>query len=454
MLAERLGTSPLPATLVVSAHERDKVVSADIHGIVSRILTKPVEPSTLFNAVNASVAVLTGQYGHVIGASRLDALQGQWLQGVRILLVDDSDINLEVARRLLEKEGAQVETCVNGQEAVQALAATQRPGATPFDAVLMDVQMPVMDGYEATARIRQDLGLADLPIIALTAGALSEERRRAEAAGMNAFLTKPLDPSLLVRTVHAHVGKAQGTPLKAPDIVAPRLQSTDTQWPEMQGVDTATAMKLLQGNSTLFLELMQRMVHDHCSAGFLLSDGDSPEAFATLLARVHKLRGSAGMLGASGINALTADLETQLRGIQNNWHPGATVPPGVMDLLQSLNEMLRQLQAEFESVLAIWGKANELAPTAEEPAQPPATSDLSDADLQRIDALLQLLGRQDLAALTEMETLAPELTRWAGRGAVHTLQQAVNRLDFAEASRILSDLISSTESHGAFGGHS
>jgi CheY-like chemotaxis protein len=118
------------------------------------------------------------------------------LQGVRILLVDDSDINREIGARVLEREGATVETCANGREAVERL----REGAD-FDAVLMDIQMPVMDGYEATRRIRADLGLTALPILALTAGALSEERRKAEAAGMNEFLTKPLDPLVLVRTL-------------------------------------------------------------------------------------------------------------------------------------------------------------------------------------------------------------------------------------------------------------
>lgn len=454
MLAERLGDSQLPATLVVSAHERDKVASADTHGVVNRILTKPVEPNTLFNAVNASIAALTGHQGQVIGASSLDGMQGHWLKGVRILLVDDSDINLEVARRLLEKEGAWVETCANGQEAVRAVAATQGTGTTVFDAVLMDVQMPVMDGYEATARIRQDLGLVHLPIIALTAGALSEERRRAEAAGMNAFLTKPLDPNLLVRTVHAHVGKAQGKPLKASGSVSPHPQAVDTQWPEIQGIDTATARKLLQGDSNLFLDLTQRMVRDHGSTSFLLSVGDTPEALATLLARVHKLRGSAGMLGANAVHALTTDLETQLRDLQSKWHTGAEVPPGVINLSQSLNDALRQLQADFEGVLIARSKDTKSTLSADEPTQTRATGTLSEASLQRMHAVLQLLDRQDLAALTEMETLAQELTQWMGSEAVHTLQQAVNRLDFAEASRLLSGLISSTADHGAFGGNS
>ena len=134
------------------------------------------------------------------------AAQDQALRHLNLLLVDDSEINLEVAAGLLQREGARVCLARTGREALDALRAT--PDA--FDAVLMDLQMPEMDGLEATRRVRSELGLAELPIIALTAGALAEERQLAFAAGMDAFLTKPLDPERLVRTVHDCVHKAAG----------------------------------------------------------------------------------------------------------------------------------------------------------------------------------------------------------------------------------------------------
>lgn len=440
-VADRLGTATLPATLVVSAHERHKVASADTHGIVNRILAKPVEPSTLFNAVNASVAALTGKYGHVINASRLGAMDGLWLEGVRILLVDDSDINLEVGRRLLEKEGATVATCVNGHEAVQAVAAMQGPGTLQFDAVLMDLQMPVMDGYEATARIRQQLGLTQLPIIALTAGALSEERRRAEAAGMNAFLTKPLDPALLVRTVHAQVGMKLLAPLKASDGRSPHPQTVNTQWPEIDGIDTANAMALLQGDLKLFLELMRRLVNENSSTDFSLSDDYTPEVMATLLARVHKLRGSAGMLAARALHALATDLEAQLWNMQKGWHEGAAVAPGVGSLLQALNDSLGQLRADFERVASQGITVMPPSSLTDQSNETTSKSTISESDLQRIQAFIQLLDRQDLAALTEMQSLAPDLARWMGDQANHRMQQAISNLDFAKAISLLTSFM-------------
>src|SRR5690606_9621674 len=125
----------------------------------------------------------------------------EWLRDVRVLIVDDSAINLELATFILSREGAVVHTCGNGALALEYL----RAHADEVDVVLMDVQMPVMDGNQATIQLRSELGLTDLPVIALTAGALQSERQRSLDAGMNDFLVKPLDPELLVRTVRKYV---------------------------------------------------------------------------------------------------------------------------------------------------------------------------------------------------------------------------------------------------------
>jgi PAS domain S-box-containing protein len=122
------------------------------------------------------------------------------LSGVRVLVVDDYDLNLIVTRRILEQAGAQVAVANNGQEAYETLEREPRA----CDVVLMDVQMPIMDGYEATRRIRSDLGLLNLPIIALTAGALSSERQRGTAVGMDDFIIKPFSATTLIASVLRH----------------------------------------------------------------------------------------------------------------------------------------------------------------------------------------------------------------------------------------------------------
>lgn len=439
MLAERLGASALPATLIVSAHERDQVASHDQTGIVNRILTKPINPSTLFNAVNASVAEYTGNHDHVIATTRLDSMRGHWLQGLRILLVDDSDINLEVARRLLEKEGATVELRTNGREAVEALRGALSSQTFAYDAVLMDVQMPIMDGYEATSIARRELGLTDLPIIALTAGALSEERRRAEAAGMNAFLTKPLDPALLVRTLHMHVSKRRGAPVAVAVGGIATKSTSAPHWPDIEGIDAAVSMKLLQGDADLFVDLLQRFVSDYGKADFELPAGHTPEERAAFIARVHKLRGSSGMLGANALHAIASTLEAQLRDLDHQPLERTLLDESVASSIASLNSALLTLAAASSETRDAFAKNAAMARPSV-PAIGPAVQapTMDEAGLEKIYAFVQLLERQDLAAMGEVDALASDLSALLGEENLAVLLEAIHTLDFASALRTIS----------------
>ncbi|MBW8846281.1 MAG: response regulator [Burkholderiales bacterium] len=155
-------------------------------------LRLPADVSSLFDAVHAALAERGAAQSLLASARGASAVQ--LLPGVRVLVADDSSINLEVAQRILEQEGAQVTLAQDGADAVARLRAEPEG----FDAVLMDVQMPVLDGLAAARAIRTELGLAALPILALTAGALLSERQRALDAGMNGFVSKPFDPAGLV----------------------------------------------------------------------------------------------------------------------------------------------------------------------------------------------------------------------------------------------------------------
>ena len=134
------------------------------------------------------------------------SMDASTLQGMRVLLVEDNDLNLEIAQFLLENAGMKVTTARNGQQAVDTFAAAA-PGS--FDAILMDVMMPVMDGYEATRTIRRldHLDAGSIPILAMTANAFTEDRRRAYEAGMNEHLTKPLETELVLKALAKYVKK-------------------------------------------------------------------------------------------------------------------------------------------------------------------------------------------------------------------------------------------------------
>jgi PAS domain S-box-containing protein len=234
----------------------------------------------------------------VVQALHPESGAGPALRGVRVLLVDDYDINLQVTRRILEQFGADVRLAGNGLEAFDRLRA--EPQA--FDIVLMDVQMPILDGYEATRRIRAELGLLDLPIIALTAGALSSERGRAAAAGMDEFIIKPFDTPTLVASVmrHARGRRPPAAPLPAPKARQP--SEAPGWWPKIEGIDSADARGRWCEDVDLFRSMLGRCLDE-------FSDIDAPAEPDVQTARLHKLRGGAAMLGAKAVQQLAADAE-------------------------------------------------------------------------------------------------------------------------------------------------
>jgi len=221
------------------------------------------------------------------------------LDRLHVLIVDDSDINLEVTKRILEKSGAEVSLAGNGLEAFEML----RESPHQFDVVLMDVQMPVLDGHQATRRIRTELGLVDLPIIALTAGALSSERQRALAAGMDDFIVKPFDSRTLAQSIlrHTRVSGA-GSPAKTPTRERASVPQQES-WPIVAGIDAQAARPRLCGDVTLFQSSLDRLLEQYRD----ITDLDAAthtDALELLGARMHKLSGIASTLGATRIQEI------------------------------------------------------------------------------------------------------------------------------------------------------
>jgi PAS domain S-box-containing protein len=226
------------------------------------------------------------------------------LLGVRVLAVDDSDINLEVTKRILELEGAQVWLANNGQEALEFLQVERRG----VDVVLMDVQMPVLDGYDATRQIRLNPRFRDLPIIALTAGALISERQRATAAGMDDFIIKPFDAETLVESILRNVKPASKRVGEQIDHSPERRAPAAVPWPEIEGIDSSDVRERLNDDVGLFLSLLKRLL-DEYSLVSIPAAGEEMAALSAHAGRMHKLRGSASMLGAKAILKLAGEAE-------------------------------------------------------------------------------------------------------------------------------------------------
>lgn len=202
----------LPKTIFVSATGRESYYNQVNQLGIKNFLVKPINQSLMFDAVMNALQGTESKHAQVSQEGD-DGRKHQWaLVNKRILLVEDNEINQMVAKDILEQAGVQVSIAANGEEALKHVQANK------FDAVLMDIQMPVMDGYQTTELLRQTYSSSDLPIIAMTANALRGDRERSIESGMNDYISKPIDPTLLLETLEKWLlGKSRKTIEPAPE---------------------------------------------------------------------------------------------------------------------------------------------------------------------------------------------------------------------------------------------
>ncbi|MDX7821201.1 response regulator [Aeromonas caviae] len=278
-----------PIIIMATAYSQDELMHRPGSDQVDLVLHKPVTGSSLYNAV---ARLIHEKREHVepleSGQRRLR------LPGVHILLVDDSDINLEVATRLLHREGAEVITAIDGERALACLADPARR----IDLVLMDVQMPVMDGYEATRRLRLLPGREETPVLALTAGVFKDQREAALASGMNDFIAKPLDVEQLIATLLRYL----------PDCVLP-LTVSDEPLPHepVAGIDIDTGLRNW-GEASVYLKYLRRFRDDYMTVGTVLPDYIAQHETDAAASLTHKLKGVAGSLSLTDVARISAEL--------------------------------------------------------------------------------------------------------------------------------------------------
>jgi CheY-like chemotaxis protein/nitrogen-specific signal transduction histidine kinase/HPt (histidine-containing phosphotransfer) domain-containing protein len=408
---ERGTDEELQSLIVVAGSPQSYLAHKENMRPADVLLLRPVTSSALFNAINLAVSRRPESIDRVFESTNFDELHAQWLSGVRVLVVDDSDINLEVAQRILEKQGAVVATCSDGSSALEHLRQYHRD----VDLVLMDVQMPVLDGNEATRRIRGELGLESLPVVALTAGALVGERQRSLDAGMNDFVSKPFDPQVLIRKVRRLVEQVRGAPL--PMVFEDRRAVAESvARPFMKSVDAGIVQQMFGEDITLFKSLLGRMLKDYADLALPVPCAADDEVHRRVLGdRAHKLKGSAGMIGATQVMRYAGALERVL-------HEGRSAE--VIDAnLRKLSVALTTLREESADMLG-----------AETPMRMAA-----EFDAAGLEELKVLLETQNLAAVDQFAALSPALAAILDAARFESLQRAVDDLDFQTGADLLRD---------------
>jgi CheY-like chemotaxis protein len=413
-LAAALGPLQVPTAVMITAHELERLEATEHAQLPDSVLLKQVSSSELFNAVNAAVIKRGGRSDLVLEASLVDRAPVAWLPGVHVLLVDDSDINLEVAGAILRRQGAVVSTANNG---AAALAWLNDP-AHRADIVLMDIQMPVMDGHEAIREIRKQPRLLELPVVALTAGALLRERNKALASGMNDFLTKPFDPENIVRVVRQQVELSRGAALGTSVRADPRDKS---DWPAIEGIDIADVRARLSDNLDVFLSGLRRLLEDYGEWQTPPQVPASPAARDALGRRIHKLAGSSGVIGARRIHELAKAIEQRLRSAHDE---------GLASRFDALSRELVQLARAAAPHLDIADHDKQAAEAVERQHEHP----LDPAGLVK---LREQLAQNEFAVLTTFKALAPALRAALADAIYRRIEQAVSGLDFKSALEAL-----------------
>jgi PAS domain S-box-containing protein len=396
-----------PAMVMVTAFGREEVRNEAERLGVDGFLTKPITKSML---VDTLVRLFADAGEGAAAAAAAGDESPTLLQGMRVLLAEDNEINQQIAVELLEGVGASVTVASNGREAVEHLDR----GPSAYDVVLMDLQMPEMDGYQATRLIRSDARFAGVPVIAMTAHATVEEKQSCLAAGMVDHVAKPIDPGALFEALRRHYKPGGPPPSHQEGAAALEAHAGDGNGdiPPIEGLNSADGLRRVGGNVRLYRKLLLQSRDDFRTASDrtreLLASGDV--AAARRLA--HTIKGVAGNLGAERLRDVAAALEFELKG---------EVPGDVEAHLEALGSAAAELLPGLEA----------LDGAAAAPQAAPQTS----VDPALVEPVLRDLARclkdDDMAAEAALKRLEELLG--ASSEDVARMRECVDNLEFAEA---------------------
>ncbi|PHV11762.1 response regulator [Chitinimonas sp. BJB300] len=389
------GLQQIPLIVLVTAFGREEVRHRAEQAAIDGFLLKPVNRSSLFD----TLITLFGSKEAEVAVPASTPAKVQGLDGIRILLVEDNEVNQQIAAELLQGIGLSIEVAGNGQEALDKL---HRQGPDYYAMVFMDLQMPVMDGHEATLAIRADRRFDALPIVAMTAHAMVEERERCLREGMQDHISKPIEPDTLYACAHRWVNK---------QTIAPTQPPAQVGLPQLAGLDSQDGLRRVAGNMKLYRKLLgqysERFLHSAARIHDLLdTDREAAEREA------HSIKGVSANLGAHDIAALAGVIEA---GIVANG-TAASLGEAIQTLERALQPLCQGLTQWFTA------------------AATPVTTALGLVEVvKQLDSQLQSQN-QAAHALVEQHTT---LLRQGLGHAFAAVEQAVAERDYAAAHALL-----------------
>ena len=419
--ADAAGIDATPACIMVTAFHREALLEAarqrDLP--LDGVLNKPISASTLLDQI-AFV------FGGVTGQSRKTQRQSSYrdderaLRGAWLLLVEDNEVNQEVAQHILNDAGIRVDIAGNGAIALAKIAENA------YDGVLMDCQMPVMDGYQATRKLRQDPRYSNLPVIAMTANAMVGDKEKCLDAGMNDFIAKPIDVAQLFGTLARWIAPA--TPQEMAAVVA----QPEAELPVIAGLKMAEAMRRVGGNAALMRKLLDRFVETQFDAMQRIVAAIENNQLETAIREAHTLKGLAGNIGAGGLADSAARVEHLL---SLGSHDG--LPQALAACTLALDELVPKI------VLAMQSRGNAVE------AGGAAVAHVAPVDRAYLEAglreLSQLLQQDDAQAVKHLDGIGPVLVAAGQAEHARQLKRMLGQYDFEGALAQLGEVADALE---------
>lgn len=406
-----------PKVILISAHSREDMMTKPGAEYLSGFLPKPITPSDLLDMIMIAYGKESQPHRRIRKSFKevIDGLVD--IQGARILLVEDNEINQQVAQELLERGRFFVEVANNGEEAIR-MVNTQS-----YDCVLMDVQMPIMDGYEATQRIRQDARFANLPILAMTANAMVSDREAALEAGMNDHIPKPIDPAKLFDTLKIWIPPGQR--ILPSEQALPGEDHSEFGLPRIEGLDMQKGLAGVGGKSEAYFKILQKVVTNHDQSIKEIRKDLSCRDFASAVRRAHTLKGITATIGALHLSELARELENNLQNSPE----------------ENQDALLDRLDRELESMLADIRQALiHLDSATGEPANAQEGSQTLQEAREALTALQKMLQEYNSEAEEVLSRILPQLSSTAA-SRLEGVKTAISQYDFDAAQELLTPVL-------------
>jgi len=412
-------TGPTIPIILVTSNSEEKIRKQADEMNLEGFLIKPVTPSILFNEIVGIFGKGRCQTAYPISGVVPAVEQWNHLRGARILLVEDNEINLQVAREIMEQKNMIVTVARNGWEAVQLVRSMD------FDGVLMDIQMPEMGGLEATELIRQDYPLINLPIIAMTADVVPLRIQEYLATGMNDCIFKPIDIEQMFKTISKWVQPHS----IIMDSVMQTGKSQETQQaglvdvPPLQGINVESGLARVGGNKKLYHKLLLQFLENNegtvAMLQVALKQGDYPRATMNL----HTLKGVAGTIGADHLYAATRDLEKRIKEGQDE-------------------KIAQQMEYFSSSLLGVLHSIRGLEESVAESNSPQKGENRTDLSQSKalIETLQGYLANYDTEATAVFEKLKALPVSNHYQVEFKKIQMALNNYDFEKALEQLKEI--------------